>query len=165
MVRFPASGLPPLSGSNAQPGSSAIQKWANSPGIKTILNAFNIEPVKITGLTKQPGLQAPMAASLVQIQVMPLNKDQITALQALGLGGIEVAVLVEAHDQIADLKTKLKKIKNSVLNKKDHDAVLAALGFQITEESTVIADEHGGLLVLQRAFEDLQESLSETAED
>ena len=102
-----------------------------------------------------------MSASLAQIQLIQLNKDQITTLQALGLGAIETAVIISASDQIGNLKKKLKKIKHSILTELDQAAVMEALGFHVSEESTIITDENGGLFVLQQGFQELESSTEE----
>lgn len=152
----PPSG--PLSSSGANP---SVMKWAENPGIKSVLSSLNIEPSKITSFNKQNGIQVAMADSLTQIQLVHLNKDQITTLQALGLGHIELAMIISANDQIGSLKKKLKKIQHSVLTELDQAAVLEALGFEVSEDHTVIADTSGGLVVLQKAFEDLEATLEE----
>ena len=58
-------------------------------------------------------------------------------------------------------KKKLKKIKHSILTELDQAAVMEALGFHVSEESTIITDENGGLFVLQQGFQELESSTEE----
>jgi hypothetical protein len=141
----------PIRSSSLSNLSSSYSKIL-SPEIKNILDKLGIRISDIANISKQ---MAGHTTSIKDIQIIQLSNKSL--LNALGLENVEFVIALQAQDEIADIKKKLKKIKESTLDKKIIKKLCKALGLSFKEKTLFFDDQTGGILIVQSAMQELED--------
>ncbi len=162
--------LSPLGGNSSRPSvssssvSSGAQTLKNlSPEFKSILTALNIDPSKVSHTTKQVGgnILETIQKSVQEIQVIHITHEHAEALKGLGLVGFELALVINTGDDLANIKKKLKKVQESMMDKTSLSQLTEALGLPSETEPLVMTDNQGGIMIIRSFVEEVEASIEE----
>jgi len=137
--------------------SPSVQKHLASEAFRNVLSGLGIKPGDIKGLTEQKGVT--LKPGLQDVRLLQISQDTAQALSALGIPNAEVAIALGGTSQIAELRKKLGKVRRSTLNDEDMAEVFNLLGIPFDEEGLIILDSKGGVTVVKKGLQDIEDSI------
>lgn len=149
------------SGGNINP--SLAQLLNKHAGLKSVLQGLGIKPSSVSNVKTQQGML--ISTSLADVQLVAVTKEQAHILQTLGLAGAEVAIMIHSAEEMETLRRRFKELKEANLSREDTTTVLGALGMGATDETVILRDETGGIVVIQAGIEEIRYSLEQEDED
>lgn len=152
-----------IGGVNSNSSNPIISKHLSSAEFQNVLTSLGIKPDNVVSIKQENGVQ--LTNPLQDLQVISITPQIAEVLKALGLGNVELAIVVSAEDEIKNIRKKLKEIKDSSLNKDMIDKLLKQLGISQTSEAFVFTDHTGGLLIVQAGLNEISEKIDEEDDD
>ncbi len=144
------------SGPHYKPGNAAsLPKALSSADLKSVLTSLGIDPSKVVSVREQAGGQV---TGLRDIQSLnPIGHHTAEALKALGFLNVEALLSLQVADDITRIKNRLATIQTSLIKKADFSVLASLMGFDSDIEGFVLVESDGGLQLLERALDELEE--------
>lgn len=139
--------------------SPNVQKHLSSEAFRSVLSGLGIKQSDIKGISEQKGVA--LNPKLQDVRLVQISQDTAQALAALGIHNAEVAIALGGTNTISELRKKLGKVRQSMLDPEDLQQLCEALGIPYDEEGLVILDSKGGVTVVKKGMEDIEKSFSE----
>lgn len=142
----------------------AVKRHLQSEGFKEILQALNIKPSDVSNIIKQEGVDSSLQLKnqLQEMTLIEINKDLANTIKMLGLHAQDVVVVLDTTDEIETIRKRFKKLKESTSeNKEKVKELLANLEVKLPDNIMVIEDEIGGVYILKKGFDEIQDSIEE----
>lgn len=168
MIGGVPGGINPLGGARGSSASGKInpslaQLLNKHAGLKSVLQGLGIKPSSVSNVKSQQGML--LNSALAEVQLVAVTKEQSHVLQTLGLAGAEVAIMIQSAEEMEALRKRFKELKEADLNREETATILGALGMGATEDTVILKDETGGIVVIQAGIEEIRYSLEDEAEE
>ncbi len=140
--------------------SPSVARHLQTPAMQSVLKGLGISADRVATITTQRG-NAAGTAGLESMQLVPVTPDRAAVLMALGLGNVDLVISLQAQDEIRKIRKSLVDILESILGKEAMASLLSALGLDPNDETLIYADDQGGLLIVQSALKELEDSIDD----
>ena len=136
-----------------------LKKHLEAQPFREVLGALGVNPKNITHISRQEGISGQLRVA--DLRLIEIDNKVKNVIKALGLGNVELAIVLGAQNQSASVKKKLKEIHDSMLDKEVMRQLLPYLGLKEDADAIGFTDNAGGLLVLQMGFKSLEDAFKE----
>jgi hypothetical protein len=149
---FPAQGP-----GNNTPVNPQVRQALSHEGFQQVLEGLGISPKDIQSIGKQDTQAAQMTSVLQDMHVIQTNAQQTQMLQSMGLVGAELVIALQASEELDKIRERLDDIEESIQGEAK-EALLKALGLPSDVDAVIINDGEGGVVIIQRGLDELEQS-------
>ncbi len=139
----------------------ATARYAGNPGFQSVLQGLGIRTQDVSAIVRQQGGQAKIQDGIRDVQLIHTTAEQKMVLEALGLSGVALAVVVQSEEEISRIRKRMKDVKESMFDKKKLAQMGQSLGVPVSENSLVFSDTQGGLFIIQAGIREIVQSKSD----
>lgn len=137
--------------------SSGLGKFVRSEAFRSVLNGLGIDPKNITDSKITKGLSQKL--QFQEVEVIQINSDMSEVLKSLGLANVDLAVMLNADEEMDRIKKRLKEVRLSSLDPELLSEMATAFGVDFDDDTLIFTDKVGGILIVKSSLQEIERTL------